>query len=40
MHGLFLTITNSCREKLDESCCRPDKIWLDKGSEFAIMVTM
>ena len=28
------TITNSSQEILDESHCKPNKIWVNKGSEF------
>ena len=42
MHGLFLsktkhilqlTTTNGFQKNLDESNCRPNKIWIYKGSE-------
>ena len=29
-----ITITNAFQEILDESNCKPNKIWVDKGSEF------
>ena len=29
-----LTITNAFQKILDESNCKPNKIWVDKGSEF------
>ena len=29
-----IPITNALRKILDESGCRPNKIWLEKGSEF------
>ena len=29
-----ITVTNFFRKKLDESSCKPNKIWADKGSEF------
>ena len=29
-----VTITNGFRKILDESRCKPNKIWVDKGSEF------
>ena len=28
------TITNASQKILDESKCKPNKIWVDKGSEF------
>ena len=28
------TITNAFQKILDESPCKPNKIWVDKGSEF------
>ena len=31
---LQITITNGFQKILDESKCKPNKIWLDKGSEF------
>ena len=41
MHGLFLskikkciTITIAFQKFLDESNCEPNKIWVDRGSEF------
>ena len=41
MHGLFfqtikkgITITNAFQKVLDESNRKPNKIWVDKGSEF------
>ena len=40
MHGLFLkdkkavTITNAFQSILNDSKIKPNKIWLDKGSEF------
>ena len=41
MHGLFLqkikkgiTITNAFQKILDESNCKQNKIWVDKGSQF------
>ena len=29
-----ITITNAFQEILDQSCRKPNKIWVDKGSEF------
>ena len=29
-----ITITNTFQKVLDESRCKPKKIWLNKGSEF------
>ena len=29
-----ITITNAFQNVLDESNCKPDKIWVDEGSEF------
>ena len=29
-----ITITNAFQKLLDESNCKPNKIWVDKGSEF------
>ena len=29
-----ITITNAFQEILDESGCKPNKIWVNKGSEF------
>ena len=29
-----ITITNAFQKNLDESNCKPSKIWVDKGSEF------
>ena len=29
-----ITITNDFQKILDESNCKPNKIWMDKGSEF------
>ena len=29
-----ITITNAFQKTLDESNCKPNKIWVDKGSEF------
>ena len=29
-----IRITNAFQNNLDESCCKPNQIWLDKGSEF------
>ena len=29
-----ITITNAFQKILDESNCKPNKIWIDKGSEF------
>ena len=29
-----ITVTNVFQKILDESNCKPNKIWLDKGSEF------
>ena len=29
-----IAITNAFQKVLDESKCKPNKIWLDKGSEF------
>ena len=29
-----ITVTNAFRKFLDESGCKPNKIWLDQGSEF------
>ena len=29
-----ITITNAFQKNLDESNCKPNKIWVDKGSEF------
>ena len=29
-----ITITNVFQNILDESKCKPNKIWVDKGSEF------
>ena len=29
-----ITITNAFQKFLDESNCKPNKIWVDKGSEF------
>ena len=29
-----ITITNAFQKILDESNCKPSKIWVDKGSEF------
>ena len=29
-----MTITNAFQEILDESVCKPNKIWVDKGIEF------
>ena len=41
MHGLFLwqikkgiTVTNAFQKILDESSCKPNKIWVHKGIEF------
>ena len=41
IHGVFLwktkrvlTITKAFQKILDESSCKPNKIWVDKGSEF------
>ena len=42
MHGLFIplkdekgiTVTNDFKEVLDESNHKPQKMWVDKGSEF------
>ena len=41
MLGLFLrktkkciTIANDFQKRLDESSCKPNKIWVDKGSKF------
>ena len=41
MHGLFLwkikkgiAITNAFQKILNESNCKPNKIWVDKGFEF------
>ena len=41
VHGLFplknkigITITNAFEKILDESKCKPNKAWVDKGSEF------
>ena len=41
MHGPFswkikkrITITNAFQKNLNESNCKPNKIWEDKGSEF------
>ena len=42
MHGLFLyqkikkvlQITNALQKNLDESNQKPNKIWVDEGSEF------
>ena len=31
-----ITITNAFQKILDESICKPNKIWIDKGSEFYI----
>ena len=30
----WITITNAFQKLLDESNCKPNKIWVDKGSEF------
>ena len=29
-----ITITNAFQKNLDESNCKPNKIWVDEGSEF------
>ena len=29
-----ITITNAFQKTLDESNCKPNKIWVDKGSKF------
>ena len=29
-----ITITNASQKILDKSRCKPNKIWVDKGSEF------
>ena len=29
-----ITITNAFQKILDESRCKPNRIWVDKGSEF------
>ena len=29
-----ITITNASQKSLDKSNCKPNKIWIDKGSEF------
>ena len=29
-----ITITNAFQKTLDESNCKPNKKWVDKGSEF------
>ena len=29
-----ITITNTFQITLDESTCKPNKIWVDKGNEF------
>ena len=40
IHGLFLggqdsiTITNAFQKMLSKSSCKPNKTWVDKGSEF------
>ena len=30
----LITITNAFQKFFDESNCKPNKIWVDKGSEF------
>ena len=30
----LITITNAFQKIFDESNCKPNKIWVDKGSEF------
>ena len=30
----LITITNAFQKNFDESNCKPNKIWVDKGSEF------
>ena len=30
----LITITNAFQKLFDESNCKPNKIWVDKGSEF------
>ena len=29
-----ITTTNAFQKKLDQSGCKPNKIWVDEGSEF------
>ena len=33
-HKKGITITKAFQEILDESGCKPNKMWVDKGSEF------
>ena len=33
-HGLFIIITNAFQKVFDESNHKPNKKWVDKGSEF------
>ena len=33
-HKKGITITNAFQKILDESHCKPNKIWIEKGSEF------
>ena len=35
MHGLYAwAITNAFQKFFDESNCKPNKTWVDKGSKF------